>query len=157
MKVKEIMKRYVISVKPEDKVKNVLSLLFKMKISGLPVIDEHGKLIGMFTEKDVLSHTLSSCIDKAGKSICEVTPKSTKKKFTEISKLKISQLMRKDVVTTTEDTTLCEVASVMLSEKARRIPVLDSTGKVTGIIARCDVLSALAREADTPINNNKTR
>lgn len=153
MKVKEIMKRYVVSVKPEDRVKNVLSLLFKMKISGLPVIDEHGKLIGMFTEKDVLSHTLPSCIDKAGKSICEETPKSAKKKFTEISKLKISQLMRKDVVTTTEDATLCEVARVMLAERARRIPVLDGLGKVTGIIARCDVLKALAKEADIPIDN----
>ena len=153
MKVKEIMKRYVVSVKPEDRVKNVLSLLFKMRISGLPVIDEHGKLIGMFTEKDVLSHTLSGYIDKVGRSVYGDNPKSTKRKFTEISKLKISQLMRKDVVTITEDASLCEVARVMLAERARRIPVLDNLGKVTGIIARCDVLKALAKEADMPIDN----
>jgi CBS-domain-containing membrane protein len=153
MKVKEIMKRDVVSIKTEDNILKVLRLLFKMEISGLPVVDANEKLIGMFTEKDVLSHLLPSYIEKVGKFVYEENPKSIKKKFLELRNLKVTQVMRKEVVTTKPDTTLCEVARVMLTKKARRLPVVDETGKMVGIVARCDILKALAGEAELDINS----
>jgi len=150
MKVKEIMVKDVTSISPETGVDEALDLLQKMQISGLPVIDGSGKLVGMFTEKDILSYILPSYIEKVGRFIYEENPKSTKKKFAELSKIKVSQLMRKDVVTTTEDVALCEVARVMLTQKARRIPVVDKSGKVVGIVARCDILKAFVKEAGKP-------
>jgi CBS-domain-containing membrane protein len=152
MKIKEIMTKEVVSVKPEDNVIDVLNILFKMQISGLPVIDKEEKLKGMFTEKEILSHILPSYVEKVGRFIYEENPKSTKKKFAELSKVKVAQLMRRDVVTTTEDTALCEVARLMLTHKARRLPVLDKSGKVVGIVARCDVLKAFAKEAELQLN-----
>lgn len=149
MKIKEIMAKEVVSVKPDTSAKDALGVLFKMQISGLPVIDAEGKLAGMFTEKEILSYTLPSYIEKVGKFIYEENPKSTKKKFMELGKIKVSQLMRKDVVTTSEDTGLCEVARLMLIQKARRIPVVDKTGRVVGIVARGDILNAFARETET--------
>lgn len=148
MKVKEIMVKDVTSISPETGVDEALDLLEKMQISGLPVIDENGKLAGMFTEKDILSYILPSYIEKVGRFIYEENPKSTKRKFMELSKIKVRQLMRRDVVTTTEDTALCEVARIMLTQKARRIPVVDKSGKVVGIVARCDILKAFAKEAE---------
>lgn len=147
MKVKEIMQKDVISVKPEDSVSDVLNLLFKMEISGLPVIDSQGRLVGMFTEKEALSHILPSYIEKVGRFIYEENPKSTKRKLQELSKVKVAQLMRREVVTAGEDATLCEVARIMLTQKARRLPVVDKSGKVIGILARGDVLRAFAKEA----------
>jgi len=152
MKVKEIMVKDVTSISPETGVDEALDLLQKMQISGLPVIDENGKLVGMFTEKDILSYILPSYIEKVGRFIYEENPKSTKKKFMELSKIKVRQLMRRDVVTATEDTTLCEVARVMLTQKARRIPVVDKSGKVVGIVARCDILKVFAKEAGKSIS-----
>ncbi len=152
MKVKEIMIKDVASISPETSADEALGLLEKMEISGLPVIDENGKLVGMFTEKDILSYILPSYIEKVGRFIYEENPKSTKKKFMELNKIKVRQLMRKDVVTTTEDTALCEVARVMLTQKARRIPVVDKSGKVVGIVARCDILKAFAKETEKPIS-----
>lgn len=149
MKVDEIMTKEVISVKPEDNAKDALNLLFKKQISGLPVIDSNNKLVGMFTEKEALSYVLPSYIEKVGRFIYQEDPKSTKKKYTELGKLKVSQLMRREVVTTTEDTTLCEAARVMLTQKARRLPVLDKSGRVTGILARGDILMALEKEAQS--------
>lgn len=151
MKVKEIMVKDVTSISPETGVDEALDLLEKMQISGLPVIEENGKLAGMFTEKDILSYILPSYIERVGRFIYEENPKSTKKKFMELSKIKVRQLMRKDVVTTTEETTLCEVARIMLTQKARRIPVVDKSGKVVGIVARCDILKAFAKEAEKSI------
>lgn len=152
MKVKEIMTKEVVSVKPDDNVHDALATLFKMRISGLPVIDAQGKLVGMFTEKEILSHILPSYIEKVGRFIYEENPKSTKKKFAELNKVKVSQLMRRDVVTTAEDTGLCEVARIMLTQKARRLPVVDKTGKVTGIVARGDIVKSYAREMGWEIN-----
>lgn len=153
MKIKEIMTKEVVSIKPDDNAKEALEVLFQMQISGLPVIDVHRKLVGMFTEKDVLSYTLPSYIEKVGRFIYEENPKSTKKKLRELSKVKVSQLMRHEVVTTTEDTSLCEVVRIMLIKKARRIPVVDKAGKVIGIVARGDILRALVKEATINIDS----
>lgn len=152
MRIKEIMVKEVISISPENSAREALGLLQKIQISGLPVIDKDGKLVGMFTEKDILTHILPSYIEKVGRFIYEENPKSTKRKFAELNKVKVSQLMRREVVTTTEDTTLCEAARVMLTQKARRIPVVDRSGKVVGIVARCDILKALAKEDEAAGN-----
>jgi CBS domain-containing protein len=147
MKIKEIMTKEVVSVKPTDSALEALGLLFKREISGLPVIDEQARLVGMFTEKDILEHILPSYIGNVGKFIYEENPKSTRKKFGVLNTVKVSQIMRKQVVSVTEDTTLCEAARIMLTQKTRRLPVLDKNGKVAGIVARGDVLKAFAEEA----------
>jgi len=152
MKAKEIMTKEVVSIKPEDNAKDALALLFKMQISGLPVIDTQGKLVGMFTEKDVLKQILPSYLDKVGRFIYEENPKSIKKKFQDLINLLVSQLMRKDVITIDTDTSLCEVARLMLTQKIRRIPVLDKEKKLVGIVSREDVVKAYAREAGWEID-----
>jgi CBS domain-containing protein len=152
MKVKEIMTKEVTSIKPDDNAKDALALLLKMQISGLPVIDEQGKLVGMFTEKDILRQILPSYLEKVGRFVYEENPKSIKKKFQEIVNLPVSQLMRREVITIDENASLCEVARLMLTQKIRRIPVLDKLKKVIGIVAREDIVRAYAREAEWKID-----
>ena len=147
MKVKDIMTRDVIRVSPDTNVKEALNLLLRMHISGLPVIDDKGRLMGMFTEKEVLRNVLPSYIEKVGKFVYEENPKSIKKKFESLSNSTVSQLMRKDVITVNEDTSLCEAVHLMLTNKVRRIPILDKSGKVVGIVARGDILKTIAKEA----------
>lgn len=146
MKVKEIMIKEVKSILPDTPVGEAWQKLLENEISGLPVIDRENKLIGMFTEKNILTYILPSYIEKVGKFVYEQNPKATKRKFTELSQVTVKQLMRKEVVTVSEDTTLCEVARVMLTQKVRRIPVIDKNGKVVGIVARADILKAIAGE-----------
>lgn len=147
MKVKEIMSKDVISIGPDNKVKDALNLLFKLKISGLPVINTKGKLVGMFTEKDILSNILPSYIDRVGGFIYEENPKSINKKIHDLGKLTVSEIMRKEVVSIDEDTSLCEVARLMLTQKIRRIPIIDKEKKVMGIVAREDIVKAYVKEA----------
>jgi len=143
MKVKEIMQKEVKSLKPGDNAYEALALLFKMQISGLPVIDEQNKLVGMFTEKEIIAYILPSYIEKVGRFIYEEEPKAAIKKIEELSKIKVSQVMRKEVVTLSAEAALYEAAHTMLKQKARRVPVLDKSGKVIGIVTRGDVLKAL--------------
>lgn len=147
MKVKEIMSKDVISIKPDDNAKEALALLFKLKISGLPVINKEGKLVGMFTEKGIIRYILPSYIERVGRFIYEENPKSIKKKFIELQDFKVSQLMRTEVITIDDDTAVCEVARIMLTQKIRRIPVLNKEKKVVGIVAREDIVKAYAKEA----------
>jgi len=147
MKVRDVMTREITSVSPEMSARDALHLLQKMQISGLPVIDDNGKLLGMFTEKDILSHILPSYLEKVGRFIYEDNPKAIKKKFSELSNKMVKQLMRKDVLTVAEDTALCEVAKIMLTQKVRRIPVLDKSAKVVGIVARNDILRGMLEES----------
>ena len=147
MQVKEVMVKDVESLSADISVKEAMDILFKRKISGLPVIDKEGKLVGMFTEKSILSYLLPSYIEKVGRFVYEENPKATKKKLSELCHIKVAELMRKEVITTTEDTTLCEAARIMLTQKARRLPVMDKEGKITGMIAREDILKAMNKEA----------
>jgi len=151
MKVKEIMHREVTSVKPDDTAADALTMLFKMRISGLPVIDAERKLAGMFTEKSILRFIMPSYVEKVGRFVYEENPKSTKKKFNDLANVKVGQMMRKEVVTTSEETSLSEVARVMLTQHARRLPVVDASLKVVGIVVREDILKALAKEAETAV------
>lgn len=151
MKVKEVMVKEVDSLSPDISVKEAMDILLKRKISGMPVIDKAGKLAGMFTEKSILSYLLPSYIENVGRFVYEENPKAAKKKLSELCQIKVSQLMRKEVVTTTEDAALCEAARIMLTQKARRLPVVDKEGRIIGIIAREDILRAMGKEADRAI------
>jgi CBS domain-containing protein len=152
MKVKEIMTKEVVSLKPEENIKDALTLLFKMQISGLPVIDAQGKLVGMFTEKDILNNLLPSYIEKIGSFIYEENITSIKNKFRHLANLTVAQLMQKKVITVDEDTNLYEVAHLMLTQKVRRIPVLDKAKRVIGIVAREDVVKTYAKGAGWEID-----
>ncbi|MCM8779603.1 MAG: CBS domain-containing protein [Candidatus Omnitrophica bacterium] len=143
MKVGDVMVRDVKSLLPDTNAQEAMDLLEKMQISGLPVINKEGKLVGMFTEKAILRHILPGYVEKVGSFVYAEDVKAIRRKFGQLSEMKVNDLMRQEVVTTTEDASLYEVARLMLTEKARRVPVVDKTGKVLGIIARCDILKAL--------------
>lgn len=146
MKIKEVMITKIISIKPDDNVYEALNLLFKMHISGLPVIDNKGKLAGMFTEKEIISGILPSYIENIGKFVYEDNSKAVKQKVFALKNLKVMDIMRKEVVTIDQDSTLCEAAHIFLTQKARRIIVLDKAKNLVGIVAREDVLKALFAE-----------
>ena len=146
MKVKEVMTRDVKTLSPDISAKEAMDMLFDLQISGLPVVDEVGKLLGMFTEKDILKSIFPSYLTSVGSFVYAENPKGIKKKVAELNQLKVGDIMRKEVVAIDEDTTLCEVAHVIITRGVRRIPILDKTRKLVGIVAREDVVKELVRE-----------
>ncbi len=146
MKVREIMTKEVTSVSPDTNAIEALDLLFEMEISGLPVIDERGKLVGMFTEKDILTGLLPSYLEKVGSFIYQDNPKALKQKIINMRGLKVREMMRRNVVTVNEEANLSEVARTMLIQKARRVPVLNQAKEVVGIVSRGDIVKAIFKE-----------
>jgi CBS domain-containing protein len=147
MKVADIMTKEVKSISPDTNAIEALDLLFEMEISGLPVIDERGKLVGMFTEKDILTGILPSYMEKVGSFIYQDNPKALKQKIINMRGVKVKEMMRRNVITVNEDANLCEAARVMLIQKARRLPVLNQAKEVVGIVSRGDIVKALFQES----------
>lgn len=147
MKIKEVMVKDVITLTPDTPVKEAVKKLSELEISGLPVVDPDGRLAGMFTEKEVLKFILPSYVETVGRFIYENAPKTIQNKMAAMNNLKVKDLMRKEVTTLKEDTSLWEAAHIMLTHKVRRIAVVDSSLKLIGIISRSDVLRGITKES----------
>lgn len=146
MKINEIMTKKVRTLSFETLAVDAIEILFDHKISGLPVVDASEKLVGMFTEKDVLKAVLPSYVFQVGSFVYENTPKTMKSKVEKLAGLKVGQLMRKEVVKVLADTPVYEVARIMLTQNVRRIPVVDAEDHILGIVARSDVLERILEE-----------
>jgi CBS domain-containing protein len=115
MFAKDVMTRDIITLSPTTKVKNLAMILIKNQISGAPVVDEHGKILGIVSEADIVA--------KKGKDA--------------------KSIMSKKVVTVREDAPIEEIAQLMITHAIKRVPVTDG-GKVIGIVSRADIISAIA-------------
>jgi CBS domain-containing protein len=145
MKVSDIMTRNIQTLSGDCAVAQALALLRERGISGLPVVDNHGKLVGMFTEKDVLRVILPSYVSQAGSFSYEDSPQTIKNKVARLETLKVIDIMRGAVVHVLPETSIFEVAHLMLTQNARRIPIVDREGRLEGIVGRADVLTALLK------------
>lgn len=120
MTARDCMTRSVCSLRPDDDVLKAVRLLVEHKISGAPVIDNIGNLLGVITEKDCMAVALSAGYHgEAGGCV--------------------SDYMSREVVTVDVDTPVIEIAEHFAQRNFRRLPVLES-GRVVGIVSRRDVL-----------------
>jgi CBS domain-containing protein len=146
MKINAIMTTNVFSLSPDMPVSKAVDLLIERKISGLPVVDESRRLVGMFTEKDILRAILPSYVSQVGQFTYENSPHTIKNKVTRFSQFKVGEMMRREVVKIGSETPVSEAARVMLVQNVRRVPVVDANNHLVGIVARVDVLQALLKE-----------
>ncbi|KAK6924030.1 CBS domain [Dillenia turbinata] len=135
-------------VKPMTTVEEALEMLMENRITGFPVIDDDWKLVGLVSDYDLLA--LDS-VSGHGHSDNSMFPEvdSTWKTFNEIQKLLsktngkvVGDLMTPAPVVVRESTNLEDAARILLETKYRRLPVVDSEGKLVGIITRGNVVRA---------------
>ncbi|OUM98145.1 MAG: hypothetical protein BAA04_03555 [Firmicutes bacterium ZCTH02-B6] len=135
MKVADIYTRNPVVVDPETSAPQARKLMEEHKIRRLPVVD-NGKLVGIVTLSDLLKAAPSPATSL---SIWELNYL--------LDRVKVKEIMTRDVVTTTPETDLKAVASVMAERKIGGLPVVEN-GQVVGIITESDVFRALVRLLD---------
>ncbi|WP_425635957.1 CBS domain-containing protein [Algoriphagus yeomjeoni] len=120
--VKECMSTKLITFKPDDTIDQVMEVLTKRKISGAPVIDASGALVGIISEVDCLKEII-------------------KGKYTNTPKFpaKVSEHMSVDVMTLSPDLSIFDAASKFLEHGYRRFPVMKD-GQLLGQISLSDVI-----------------
>lgn len=152
MLVKEVMTKRVFTVKETDSLKTVLEKFSKHRISGMPVVDKKKHLKGMVTEADVLK-TVDVCLPKirfdtqtSFALIMELVKKpdiDVLKKGKHCKLIKVKDFMKKKVVTIKPTEKVIKAAVIMNKKSVKRLPVVDGK-KLVGIIARADIIRALA-------------
>lgn len=147
MYIKDIMTEEVITVNVNDTVEKCANLLSKHDLSGLPVLDDKGNVVGIVTEGDIIRR--ASRIE--GIPVLEVlggifyleSPKHFMDKLKKSMGTIASMIMTEDVITVGPDKKIEDAATLLVKEKIKRLPVIDKEGNLIGIVARRDIMDYL--------------
>lgn len=144
MIVADVMTRKVIAVAPDDSVAVALGRMLDNGVSGLPVIDASGALVGIVTEGDFLRRAETGT-ERRRPHWLEVLlgPGRLADEYVHTHARKVSAVMSTDVAAVAEDTPLDEVVRLMEARRIKRLPVLRA-GRVVGIVSRANLLRAVA-------------
>jgi CBS domain-containing protein len=141
------MTRRVISVAPEASILESARLMLQHRVSGLPVIDAAGSLVGVVTEGDFLRRVEVGTELKRPRWLeFIVAPGRLASEYVHSHGRKVVDVMTDEPVTVDEDTPIEEVVRLMEERRIKRLPVVRGT-KVVGIVSRADLLHALASVA----------
>jgi CBS domain-containing protein len=117
---RDIMTEGVITVRPSCTIQEAIELLLGERISGLPVVDERHRLVGIVTEFALLAVAYDESIMQDA----------------------VSQHMTTDLLTVEASDPIRKVADLCVVHRVRRVPVTEG-GRLVGLISRCDVLRAI--------------
>lgn len=144
MHAHHIMTRDVVAVTPHTTVEEAARMMLQMHISGLPVIDDAGNLVGMVSKSDFLHRSeIGTGRKHAAWLSFLMGPGRAASEFVHERGRKVEDVMSRQVVSVSEDTSLTDVVNLMEKHDIKRVPVM--RGKATvGIITRTNLLQAMA-------------
>lgn len=122
--VKDYMAAHLVTFTPETDILEAIHMLVEKRISGAPVVDNLGNIVGILSEKDCLEVALQSSF------------------YGELGG-RVAEFMSTQVATIDANASLVDVAKLFLESNFRRYPVVDENGLLVGQISRRDVLKAL--------------
>jgi len=158
MNAADVMTAHVISVTPDASILECIRLMLQHRISGLPVIDAAGTLVGIVTEGDFLRRVESGTERKRPRWLEFIAgPGRLADEYVHSHGRKVGEVMTPDPMTIAEDTPVEEVVRLMEQRRIKRLPVVRA-GKVVGIVSRANLLHALAsvgREAAPPSKDDQ--
>jgi CBS-domain-containing membrane protein len=147
MKAKDIMSPNVISVTPDTTVLQAGRIMLQHHISGLPVADASGELVGILSEGDLLRRPETATERRRSRWLeFLIGPGKIASEYTHSHGSKVSEVMTEDVVTVGEGTNLEAIVELMEKRHIKRIPVVQN-GKLTGIVTRSDLVHAMVSMA----------
>jgi CBS domain-containing protein len=159
MRVKDVMTPKVISVGVDETVVNAARLMLQHQISGLPVVDKKGELVGIVSEGDFLRRGELGTRRRRPKWLeFLLGPGKLAQEYVHASSKKIEDVMTPDPRTIDDDEALETVVDMMERHRIKRIPVTRD-GRVVGIISRANLmhaLASLARDVSPPAGGDST-
>jgi len=151
MKAGDIMSTKVVTVSPSTSVRDVAELMVEKHVSGLPVLNDDGTLVGMVSEGDLLRRPEIGTEKQRRRWVSFFSGVDEQaREFTKTHALRTGDVMTDQVIHISEDTPLGEAVGLMEKRNIKRLPVL-SDGKLVGILSRADLLRALAATQSEPM------
>lgn len=145
MKAGQVMSHGVVSIAPEAPIQEAIAQMVVCQVSGMPVIDAHGKLVGIITEGDFLRR-VETRTEAPRRRWLELLSGigATADDYARSRGRTVGDVMTTEVVKVTPDTELRQVVRLMEEHAIKRLPVVDG-GQVVGIVSRADLMSALGQ------------
>ena len=153
MRAHQIMTRPVITVTPDATILEAANIMLRWHVSGLPVVDAAGKLVGIVSEGDFIRRSEIGTQRKRGRWLKFVLGAgATATDYVHEHGRKVSDVMTADPITVAEDATLEQIVTSMETNGVKRLPVMRGD-KLVGIVSRANLLQAVAslvREVPDP-------
>jgi CBS domain-containing protein len=147
LKIRDIMQKDVITVGADTSVRDLADILAEHRISGVPVVDEERRVVGMVSEADVILQDADLHFPYYFQFLDSViyleSVSKFKERFRKAFGAKVADIMSQDVITVSPDATVREAATLMADNKVNRLPVTESL-KLVGIVTRGDIVRAIA-------------
>lgn len=149
MRAKDIMKKSVVFVEENDTIEEVLKVLMKNNVSGLPVVNQNGEVVGVVTEQDLITKEKGLNIPSYIEFVASILFIDGDLKYNtnheKIITLTAKEIMSTPAFTVLSDAPIEEIASVMVNRRINRVPVIDKDRRLVGIIGRSDLLPMLIK------------
>jgi CBS domain-containing protein len=150
---KEIMTTELITVSPEAEIREAAKLLLEKRFNGVPVVDGEGKFRGVICQSDLIATQRSLAIPSMFRSITgDMASETVDRLVREMKRMraiKVRDAMSTGVTTVGPNTTVEEIARIMVEKKLYTLPVVED-GKLVGIVGKEDVLKNLLLEGRMP-------
>lgn len=143
MLAKEVMVKDVVTVTGETTLEEVARIFIDRNISGMPVVDENDRIVGVISEGDLVYQqkpVTPPLFINLFDGILQVDRKDFWEEISKMAAYQVKDLMNKHVISAHEDTSVNEIASLMINKKVNRIPIVDNDNHVLGIITRHDII-----------------
>ena len=138
--VGSVMTQTIVTVTPETSFKDAVRLLRRRRVSGLPVVDAKGNLVGIVSEADLLNK-----VEKRDPDAYLVESRPHRLDRARSAALDVASAMTRDVTTVRPDFPVALAAREMHTRGFKRLPVVDEKGKLVGIVSRGDLLKVFLR------------
>ena len=147
MKVQDVMTTDVATTDPDTLLKEAAREFVRRRISGMPVVDSDLQVLGVVSEADILAKEGSEPRGGGGFLQWLVDPGDPwiTARFDAVT---VGEAMSTPAQTITPDRPIAEAATIMLDEGVNRLPVVDTDGKLVGLVSRGDLVRAFARPDD---------
>ncbi len=150
MNVADVMTRPVISVTPETTVAEAARLMLEHHISGLPVVDAGGAVVGMVTEGDMLRRVETGTERQHARWLeFLIAPGRLAQEYASANARKVGEVMSPDVASVAPKDPLARVVELMERRHIKRLPVVEK-GRLVGIVSRANLVRALLRNLPKP-------
>ncbi len=146
MLVEDVMTTSLKTVTPDTPMSEVVTMMCLFRLSGIPVVEDDNKLVGMIAERDVLDPlfpTLEDMLDGGAAPAMDV--ETALDKYNDVTGKTVEDLMTRNVITVSPDMQILKAAARMVGQRFRRIPVAVGD-RLVGMLSLGDVHKALYRE-----------
>ena len=146
MQAKDIMTSNVVSISPEAGIRHAAAVMMQNNISGLPVVDDEGRVCGILTEGDLLLRREIRLAPRIART-AEVSSDVDLDRYIRGNGWSVRDIMSRDVIVASPDSEVSDIAESLEIHRIKRIPIVDG-GRLVGVVSRRDIL-ALITDAPT--------